>query len=161
MAALSRNPDTPSSVFINIQKHCFELMSLNTLPRFLTESMRNIDQEGIQFRLWFAALPGAVALVALTVIAWTMPSFERRYRWTTSIPAVIFFVGLWQSYLSFCICHGFLGTVSGMNVLRFFVMILMRPIDTDEIWQSNRGSGVLRSYLPYEKGALHHSVDIS
>lgn len=99
-------------MLLNIQKHCFELMSLNSLPRFLTESMKNIDTKEQKIRIWFVSIPTGLLLIALTVIAWTVPSFKRRHRWTVVIPAFACFLGLWQSYMALCVCHAALGTVS-------------------------------------------------
>ncbi|KAJ3159398.1 hypothetical protein HDU86_001716 [Geranomyces michiganensis] len=105
----SQNELNPS-LFLNVQRCCYELMAANSLPRFQRHVMVNIGEREMQSRqrmLVFFTL----ATLAVTLVSWFHPNFKRPYRWFVVLPAFGFWVQVFQVHLQFCVVWGFLGKI--------------------------------------------------
>lgn len=88
-----RNGTCTADTLLSAQRHCYDLMLLNSLPRFLGSATvaKNIARPQIHAR---AILGGFMALASIAIIicSFTVPSFSRNMRWLLSFPASFAYV---------------------------------------------------------------------
>ncbi|KAJ3174399.1 hypothetical protein HDU88_000367 [Geranomyces variabilis] len=102
------------SLFLNVQRCCFELMAANSLPRFQRHVMINIGEREVQSRRRMLVF-FAIATLAVILVSWLYSRFERRYRWFVVLPAFGLFVQAFQLHLQFCVVWGLLGKIRNVG----------------------------------------------
>ncbi|TPX58531.1 hypothetical protein PhCBS80983_g03096 [Powellomyces hirtus] len=100
------NPD----VFLNAQKYCFDMMTDNSLPRFLKQAMTNIGKQEVAARRRQLAV-GTIGSLAITLVSWLYPGFKRKYRWMVMLPAFLMFLCFFQTHLEFCVFYALFGKI--------------------------------------------------
>ncbi|KAJ3007150.1 hypothetical protein HKX48_009285 [Thoreauomyces humboldtii] len=117
--AIKSSPDSVNpEVFLNVQKHCYDLISANSLPRFLRHTMTNIGKEEIASRRRQVVIMALLTLMIILLSLLYHP-FKRGLRFLVIIPSFVMFACLYQQHIQFCMVYGFLGKVRRVGVALF------------------------------------------